>query len=69
MFLKPGGRAGRIDAALHDFLYHSRLVLAPGHKDDPAGAHHRADAHRDGGLRGDGNVAVEIAGLSLSGLV
>ncbi len=67
--LQQGSRAVGGDGAFRNFFHGLGFVFAPGHEDDALGAEHGADAHGDGLVRRGGDVAVEIAGLTLAGAV
>jgi hypothetical protein len=61
VFLQEGRGDVVVDLALGGGAHDVGLVLAPGHQDDAAGVHDRADAHRQR-VAGRAGVAAEVAG-------
>ena len=69
MILEQGCRDGGRGRTLHDVADHRSLRFAPCHEDDLLGRHHGADAQRDGLFGRVGDIAVEVLGLALAGLI
>jgi hypothetical protein len=61
VFLQEGRGDVVVDLALGGGAHDVGLVLAPGHQDDAAGVHDRADAHRQR-VAWRAGVAAEVAG-------